>query len=105
VGATVSGIISPLDPPCGTSVINDQPEPCQLFLISIPASGVLTVQVTSPAPGGLTFGFDGSLQWGWRFEVRAVVRAGASHQIAIALHDGRRAASQTFELRTSFEPW
>jgi hypothetical protein len=102
LGQAVTGVLTLADPPCGTAGSSDPPEPCRQFAITVPTSGILSVQATTPGPSGLTLQVGGALRWGYSVTGTAMVQGGATYTLSVALHGGT--TSQTFELTTTLDP-
>ena len=63
----------------------------------------MTVHVSTPDDGPLSLRVNQTRKWGQVLTVTIEVREGIRYEIGVALHDGPHAASQRFELTTSFE--
>jgi hypothetical protein len=61
------------------------------------------VHVSTRGAGSLSLRVNQTRQWGQALEVTFAVREGFRYEIGVALHDAPGAASQHFELTTSFE--
>jgi len=103
IGQTINGTLTSSDLSCGVELGLDAPEPCQLFVLVVQERGFVTVQLTTPDAGPLSLRVNQTRKWGQALSVTIEVREGFRYEIGVALHDGPHAASQRFELTTSFE--
>jgi len=103
IGENVSGTLTSSDPSCGIELGLDAPEPCQLFVVAVRERGFVTVRVSTPDAGPLSLRVNQTRKWGQELSVTIEVREGFRYEIGVGLHDGPHAASQRFELTTSFE--
>jgi hypothetical protein len=104
VGQTVTGSINPNDPSCGNEQGLDSPEPCRLFVVTVPERGILTVRATTPGAPPLSLRVNQERRWGQALEISVAAQVGLRYEVGVALHDGPHPASQGFELSTSLEP-
>ena len=103
IGQSVSGTLTSSDPLMRGRAGSRRARALSAVRTRRPRGGFVTVHVSTQDAGPLSLRVNQTRKWGQELSVTIEVREGFRYEIGVALHDGPHAASQRFELTTSFE--